>query len=40
MILTKKRLYSREEPTKDAKLIIIYCEGKKEKICILIILQK
>lgn len=31
MILTKKRLYLREEPTKDAKLIIIYCEGKKRE---------
>jgi len=32
MILkTRNRLYTREEPTKDAKLIIIYCEGKKRE---------
>jgi len=31
MILTKKRLYLREEPQRDAKLIIIYCEGKKRE---------
>ena len=32
MILkTRKLLYVREEPTKDAKLIIIYCEGNKRE---------
>ena len=31
MILTKKRLYSREEPSRDAKLIIVYCEGKERE---------
>ena len=32
MILkTRNRLYTREEPSKDAKLIIIYCEGKKRE---------
>ena len=31
MLRTRKLLYSREEPTKDAKLIIIYCEGKKRE---------
>ena len=28
---TKKFLYTRVEPTKDAKLIVIYCEGKKRE---------
>ena len=28
---TKNLLYTRVEPTKDAKLIVIYCEGKKRE---------
>lgn len=31
MILSRNRLYTREEPKKEAKLIIIYCEGKKRE---------
>jgi len=31
MLRSRKLLYTREEPTKDAKLIIIYCEGKKRE---------
>lgn len=30
-MILKSRLYDREEPSKDAKLIIIYCEGKKRE---------
>lgn len=31
MLKTRGLLYSREKPKKDAKLIIIYCEGKKRE---------
>ena len=31
MIFNKSRLYSRREPFKDARFIIIYCEGKKRE---------
>lgn len=30
-LINRSLLYTREEPTKDAKLIIIYCEGKKRE---------
>lgn len=30
-MLLKNKLYVRKDPTKDAKLIIIYCEGKKRE---------
>lgn len=31
MLKTRNLLYTREEPCRDAKLIIIYCEGKKRE---------
>ena len=31
MILSRERLYERKEPSKDAKLFIIYCEGEKRE---------
>lgn len=31
MLSSRGRLYTREEPSKDAKLFIIYCEGKKRE---------
>lgn len=30
-MILKHRLYKKEEPSKDAKLIVIYCEGKKRE---------
>lgn len=30
-MILKSRLYTREEPSRDARLVIIYCEGKKRE---------
>ena len=30
-LINRHLLYTKEEPTKDAKLIVIYCEGKKRE---------